>query len=86
MRDTSLTTNCTRDMTKPPSGRERSIVALTLSLLGSIVTAQSLPVSARAFAITHYDVELRPQLDAHTVDGLVSLTVQVPMPARATSR
>jgi aminopeptidase N len=78
MRHTSLTTNCTRDMTKPPSGRERSIVALTLSLLGSIVTAQSLPVSARAFAITHYDVELRPQLDAHTVDGLVSLTVQVP--------
>jgi aminopeptidase N len=78
MRHTSLTTNCTRDMTKPPSGRERSIVALTLSLLGSIVTAQSLPVSARAFTITHYDVELRPQLDAHTVDGLVSLTVQVP--------
>src|SRR4030095_897519 len=54
------------------------IVALTLSLFGSIVTAQSLPVSARAFAITHYDVELRPHLDARTVDGLVSLTVQVP--------
>ena len=32
-------------MTKPPSGRERSIVALTLSLLGSI-TGAALTVTA----------------------------------------
>ena len=76
-----------------PSGMERSdhdgayttacgqrlprVVGLTLAVCGWIVSAQSAPIVARDSVVTHYDVELRPQLDARTVEGSVSLTVQV---------
>mgnify|MGYP006955672096 CR=1 FL=1 len=46
------------------SAQRALAIALTLSAFGSMASAQSLPVNARAFTITHYDVELRPQLDA----------------------
>ena len=33
-----------------------------------MVNAQSVPLASRAFTITHYDVELRPQIETRTVD------------------
>lgn len=51
-------------------------IGLTLLLSSWIVSAQS--TATLAPAVTHYDLELRPQLDTQTVEGLASLTVQTP--------
>jgi aminopeptidase N len=53
-------------------------VGLTLLLSGWMVNAQSAPTGARAAIVSHYDVELRPQLEARTIDGSLALTVRVP--------
>lgn len=54
------------------------VAGMTLWLCGCMVNAQSVPLASRAFTITHYDVELRPQIETRTVEGSVSLTVRVP--------
>jgi aminopeptidase N len=54
-------------------------VALTLSLSGWMANAQSAPTPDRTVAVSHYDLELRPQLEARTVEGSVSLTVHAPV-------
>jgi aminopeptidase N len=55
-------------------------VGLALSLSGWMVHAQPVPVTGRSFTISHYDVELRPQLETGTVEGSASLTVRVANP------
>jgi aminopeptidase N len=54
------------------------VVGLAVLWCGWVVSAQSVPVSSRAFTISHYDVELRPEIDTRTVTGSVSITVRVP--------
>ena len=53
-------------------------VGLTLWLSGWMVNAQSAPIGGRVATATHYDLELRPQLEGRTVDGSLALTVQGP--------
>ena len=53
-------------------------VGLTLLLSAWIANAQPAPDLEHVSTVTHYDLELRPQLAERTVDGTVSLTVQVP--------
>lgn len=53
-------------------------IGLTLLLSGWMVNAQSVPPAERVAIISHYDVELRPQLEARTIAGSVSLIVQAP--------
>ena len=43
-----------------------------------MVNAQSVPTVGRISSVSHYDLELRPLLGARTVEGSVSITVQVP--------
>ena len=43
-------------------------IGLTLLLSGWLVTAQSVPPAERVSAISHYDLELRPQLEARTIE------------------
>ena len=54
------------------------VLGLTWSLFAWVVTPQSAPIAARASSVIHYDLELRPQIGARTVEGSVSLTVQAP--------
>jgi len=53
-------------------------IGLALVLSGWMVRAQSAPTAEGVAAVSHYDLELRPQLDARTVEGTVVLTVQTP--------
>jgi aminopeptidase N len=53
-------------------------VGLALLLSAWMVNAQSVPTAERISTVSHYDLELRPLLDARTVEGSVSITVQVP--------
>jgi aminopeptidase N len=53
-------------------------VALTVLLSVWTARAQSVPTAERVSTVSHYDLELHPRLDARTVEGAVSLTVQVP--------
>ena len=53
-------------------------VALTALLSVWTAWAQSVPTAERVSTVSHYDLELHPRLDARTVEGAVSLTVQVP--------
>src|SRR5262245_59485836 len=52
-------------------------IGLTILLSGWMVNAQVPPVE-RVATISQYDVELRPQLEARTVEGSLSFTVQAP--------
>jgi aminopeptidase N len=54
-------------------------VGLTLLLSGWMVNAQSVPAGERAATVSHYDLDLRPQLEARTVEGSLALTVQTPV-------
>jgi len=53
-------------------------VGLTLLLSGWMVNAQSRPIVEHVSKVSHYDLELRPQLEARSVDGSLSLNVQAP--------
>ena len=54
------------------------VAGMTVWLCGCVVNAQPAPAASRAFTISHYDVELRPQIETRTVEGSVSITVRVP--------
>ena len=53
-------------------------VGLMLLLSGWMVNGQSGPIDEPVSTVTHYDLELRPQLEARTVEGSLALSVQAP--------
>lgn len=53
-------------------------IGLVLALTGWLAHAQSGPAAGRVSTVSHYDLDLRPQIEARSIEGAVSLTVQTP--------